>query len=172
MESTPSHRVVVQVFPAFANRLTRVWLRKVAELALSGTKGQALNSGDEIEAMNISLVIADDETVHNLNLEYRGLDETTDVLAFPLWESRETSVPDTDGFFLPPQEAGHVGEIVISYPQAARQARDGKKTVKSEMALLIVHGVLHLLGYDHADPQQEREMWARQDEILAALPER
>ena len=63
-----------------------------------------------------------------------------------------------------------MGEIVISYPQAARQAREGKRLIRAEMALLIVHGVLHLLGYDHADAQQESHMWARQDEVLTRVP--
>lgn len=162
MESTPSQRVDVQVFPAFARRLTKSWLRKVAE--------QALDTQNETRPLSISLVIADDETVHNLNREYRGVDETTDVLSFPLWESLQSEGPDTNGFFLPPEEATPVGEVIISYPQAARQAREGKKLIRAELTLLIVHGVLHLLGYDHADPQQERRMWARQDEVLARVP--
>ena len=162
MESTPSQRIDVQIFPAFARRLSKAWLRQVAE--------QALNNHDGGTPPIISLVIADDETVHYLNLEYRGLDETTDVLAFPLWNSSENADLDTGGFYLPPEENAIVGEIVISYPQAARQAREGKRPVRAEMALLIVHGVLHLLGYDHADPQQESDMWARQDEVLARVP--
>ena len=62
-----------------------------------------------------------------------------------------------------------MGEIVISYPQAVRQAREGKKPIRSEIALLIVHGVLHLLGYDHMDPREESAMWAKQDEVLTRL---
>ncbi len=162
MESTPSQRIDVQVFPAFAHRLSKAWLRKVAE--------QALGIQDEGMSPTVSLVIADDETVHHLNLEYRGLDETTDVLAFPLWTSAENAGLDAGGFYLPPGETAPVGEIVISYPQAARQAREGKRPLRAEMALLIVHGVLHLLGYDHADPRQESHMWARQDEVLARVP--
>ena len=162
LQSTPTRRVDVQVFPAYAHRLSKAWLRKVAE--------QALDSQDEGVSPTISLVIADDETVHDLNRDYRGLDETTDVLAFPLWESRYDEDTDAQGFSLPPDRSTPVGEIVISYPQAARQAREGKRPVRAEMALLIVHGVLHLLGYDHADPQQESDMWAKQDEILARVP--
>ena len=158
----PSQRIDVQVFPAFTGRLSKAWLRKVAE--------QALHTQGEGRPLNISLVIADDETVHNLNREYRDMDETTDVLAFPLWESRDNETPDADGFVLPSEETTPVGEIVISYPQAARQAREGKRLIRAEMALLIVHGVLHLLGYDHADAQQESHMWARQDQVLAKIP--
>ena len=162
MAHVPSQRIDVQIFPAFTNRLSKAWLRKVA--------GQALDNQGEGKALNVSIVIADDETVHSLNREYRNLDETTDVLAFPLWESRENQESGTDGFVLPAEETIPTGEIVISYHQAARQAREGKKLLRSEIALLIVHGVLHLLGYDHADVQQESQMWARQDEILARVP--
>lgn len=162
MEPAPSQSIDVHVFPAFVKRVSRTWLRRVAE--------QALDTQDKATPLSISLVIADDETVHDLNLEYRGLDETTDVLAFPLWESRENGDTDIHGFCLPPEETTPVGEIVISYPQAARQAREGKRPVRAEMALLVVHGVLHLLGYDHADQQQEGLMWAKQDEVLAKVP--
>ena len=63
-----------------------------------------------------------------------------------------------------------MGEIVISYPQAKRQAREARKPLKAELALLVVHGVLHLLGYDHAEPQEEKIMWAKQDRVLANVP--
>ncbi|MQF48513.1 rRNA maturation RNase YbeY [SAR202 cluster bacterium AC-647-N09_OGT_505m] len=162
LEYTPSSQIEVQVFPAFAGRLSKAWLRKVAE--------EALDIQDEVISPTVSLVIADDETVHNLNMEYRGLDETTDVLAFPLWTSTESANLNADGFFLPPEETAPLGEIVISYPQAARQAQEGKRPIRAEMALLIVHGVLHLLGYDHANPRQESHMWARQDEVLERIP--
>ena len=162
MVYVPSQRIDVQIFPAFVHRLSKAWLRKVTE--------QALDTQSEGDPLSISLVIADDETVHSLNREYRDLDETTDVLAFPLWESRENESPGANGFFLPAEETTPMGEIVISYPQAARQAREGKRLIRAEMALLIVHGVLHLLGYDHADAQQESHMWARQDEVLAKVP--
>ena len=135
-----------------------MWLRNVAS--------EALRSCEGTEALAISLVIADDETVRGLNREYRGLDETTDVLAFSLGGHEG----EGDQFPVHPEEAGPFGEIVISYPQAARQSREGRKPVKAEIALLVVHGALHLLGYDHADPQEERVMWAKQDQVLTGIP--
>ena len=162
LESAPSQEIDVQVFPAFARKVSRTWLRSVAE--------RTLQSCDTSPTLSVSLVIADDETVHQLNREYRDLDETTDVLAFPLGTSQEAEGVVAEGFSLPLEEAAPVGEIVISYPQAARQAREGKRRIGAEMALLVVHGVLHLLGYDHGDPQQEGRMWAKQDEILARVP--
>ena len=156
-----SQKVDVQIFPAFTHRLSKAWLRKVAE--------QALSVQCDGEPMNISLVIADDETVHDLNQKYRGLDETTDVLAFPLWESREDEGHSAEKFLLPTEEMITYGEIVISYPQAARQAKQARKLLRSEVSLLIVHGVLHLLGYDHTDREEESHMWAKQNEILAKV---
>lgn len=161
MGSAPFRTIDVQVFPAFTTRLTKVWLRDVAE--------HAMRAQESIMCQNISLVIADDETMQRLNFEYRELNQTTDVLAFPLCASSQSPDIEMQEFRLPPDEKVSMGEIVISYPQAVRQARDGKKTVKSEIALLIVHGVLHLLGYDHVNPIEENEMWAKQDEVLARL---
>ena len=135
-----------------------MWLKNVAAEALLSCEGT--------EALSISLVIADDETVRDLNREYRGLDETTDVLSFSLSETNGNG----GAFPIHPEEAGPFGEIVISYPQAARQSREGKKPVKAEIALLVVHGALHLLGYDHADPQEESVMWAKQDQVLTGIP--
>ena len=62
------------------------------------------------------------------------------------------------------------GEIIISYPRAVYQARKNKKPVKSEIVMLIVHGILHLIGYDHNSFNEEIEMWSRQDEILSLVP--
>ena len=162
MQSLPTQSVDIRVFPPFTRRVTRTWLRGVAQQALYSCCGGA-NVG-------VSLVIADDETVRDLNREYRGLDESTDVLAFSLNESQVDGEPAGQGFNLPPEESTIVGEVIISYPQAVRQAREQRKPVKAEMALLVVHGVLHLLGYDHAEPDQERRMWDKQAEILARVP--
>ncbi|MDE2861794.1 MAG: rRNA maturation RNase YbeY [Chloroflexota bacterium] len=160
MVQAPSRSIDVQVFPPYSRRLSRAWLREVVELAL--------DVRDEESPLSISLVVADDETVHGLNRDYRGLDETTDVLAFPLWESRSGEDNGVDG--LPPEVSAPVGEVIISYPQAARQAREARKLVRAEMALLVVHGVLHLLGYDHADDDDKQRMWAVQDDVLARVP--
>ena len=159
MVQAPSRSIDVQVFPAYSRRLSKAWLRDVAELAL--------DVRDEESPLCISLVVADDETVHGLNRDYRGLDETTDVLAFPLWESRNGDDDGTVG--LPPEASAPVGEVIISYPQAARQASEANKPVRAEVALLVVHGVLHLLGYDHADDDDKQRMWAVQDDVLARV---
>ncbi|MEE8442297.1 MAG: rRNA maturation RNase YbeY [Dehalococcoidia bacterium] len=160
--------VQVQVFPAFRRELSVPWLRRVAKQAL-------LNGGRTPYGM--SLAITDDETIRRLNREYRGLDETTDVLAFAFdhpgsfeGDGFPSDSADMGPFITPPEEAGFAGEVVVSYPTCQRQAAALGHAANDEMALLIIHGVLHLLGYDHATPEEEEVMKAREQEALAELP--
>jgi probable rRNA maturation factor len=71
------------------------------------------------------------------------------------------------GFVAAPEALSYLGDIVIAVPYSQRQAQELGRSLRDELRLLIVHGVLHLLGYDHATPDDEARMWARQDEILA-----
>ena len=121
-------------------------------------------------------MIADDEAVRRLNHDYRGLDETTDVLAFAFdhpghyeGDGVSPSLMGQEPFVAPPEYAGFIGEVIVSYPQCLRQAVALGHTTLDELALLITHGVLHLLGYDHATPQEEGDMKAREMKALAAL---
>ena len=131
------------------------WLRGVAEQALVA---QGAGSGVEL-----GLVIASQERVQGLNRSYRGKDEPTDVLAF---SAREEVGADFPPFVQPPDGVLHLGEVIISYPQAIMQAEEHQHSVKKEVAILIIHGVLHLLGYEHDEPERERQMRARETEIL------
>jgi len=106
----------------------------------------------------VSVLITDDEMVRRLNREYAGEDTPTDVLAFSLTEGEEFASPD---------DVLRLGEVIISYPTARRQADDAQRPVRDEIEHLLVHGVLHLLGYDHAEPAEEERM--REHELLAAL---
>ncbi len=102
----------------------------------------------------VSVALEDDQAVHELNLQYRSVDSTTDVLSF------EGGYPDPEtGFY-------HLGDIIISIPQTQKQAAEANHPFKQELALLIVHGILHLKGYDHAEPQEKVVMWKEQDQIL------
>ena len=162
----------VQVFPEFAGHVPEDWIAPLSERALALAAGETLDSG------LAGVVIADDETVRNLNLRHRGLDETTDVLAFSnISEGRfygdEPPQPadDAGAFVTPPGQPADIGEVVISYPQAVRQARQAGHSVRRELAALLAHGLLHLLGYDHEDPEDEAEMTARQEALMAEVPE-
>ena len=108
----------------------------------------------------VSVLITDDEMVRRLNREYGGEDTPTDVLAFSLTEGEEFASPD---------DVLRLGEVIISYPTARRQADDADRPVRDEIEHLLVHGVLHLLGYDHAEPAEEERMRGREHELLAAL---
>ncbi len=135
------------------------WLQKVMEKALS-----AENVPPEIE---ISLVITGQERIQELNRDYRGQDRPTDVLSFSLAE--EKTDEENEPFIGPPDGIIHLGEVIISYPQAAMQAAESGHSIRREMAVLIVHGVLHILGYDHEKAELEPTMQAREKELLAEV---
>ncbi len=122
--------------------------------------------------MELGLVIAGQERVQQLNRSYLGKDEPTDVLAFsmlpePLAISEFEA--DFSPFVQPPDGVLHLGEVIISYPQAVIQAEEHRHSVKREIAILIIHGVLHLLGYEHDKPELERQMKTREKEILSCI---
>src|SRR6267143_5141149 len=111
------------------------------------------------------VTLTGDENLREYNSRYRGLDEPTDVLAFA---AREQA---TDRRFqAPPGTEGWLGDIVISVPTARRQAKTAGHPVNDEMRLLAVHGFLHLLGYDHAEPAEEAAMTALTNRILTKAP--
>ncbi len=114
----------------------------------------------------VTLVIAHDELLHQLNLDYRGIDSPTDVLSFAAQEEAEGA----NVFISAPEALNYLGDVIISFPTAERQAAAVGHSVADELSLLTVHGVLHLLGYDHANADEEADMWARQSQILASLP--
>ena len=145
------------------------WLMRIAQAALD----VALNGTD---AAQMSLLITDDETVHGLNAQFRGLDEVTDVLSFSgdhagHWEGEAEPLEDTGGFdfVVPPGEPSPLGEVIVSYPQAQRQAEERGAPLEHELALLVVHGVLHLTGHDHLEPEETELMQSKERIALAAL---
>lgn len=111
---------------------------------------------DSAEA-DITIVLTDDSQLHELNREFLGVDAPTDVLSFPASESD----PETG--------AAYLGDILISVPRAAQQAQAAGHPVEAEVQLLVVHGVLHLLGHDHAEAEEKARMWAEQAKVLERL---
>jgi probable rRNA maturation factor len=111
------------------------------------------------------LTLTGDEHLREYNRRYRGLDETTDVLAFAAQEA-----PLDQRFQAPPGTEHWLGDIVIALPRARRQAREAGHSMNDEVRLLAVHGFLHLLGYDHAERAEEAAMTALTNRILAATP--
>ncbi len=126
--------------------------------ALETAAAAALRQQEVEPPAALSILLADDAELRRLNRDYRGYDKPTDVLSFP------------DGSDLP--EIGrYLGDIAISVPTAGRQAAAAGQSQLQELRLLVVHGVLHLLGHDHAEPAEKERMWAAQEAILAALGE-
>ena len=166
----------ISVDEPYQQELSEVWLRTVMEAALV----EALPQG---EPAQVGLVVTDDKTVQELNRQFRGLDEVTDVLSFSAshsghWEgdpqesdeaSPESVNSEELNFVLPPGEPSPLGEVIISFPQTIRQAQERNGPVEQELALLIIHGVLHLVGYDHMEPEDEAQMRAKERSALAAV---
>jgi len=107
--------------------------------------------------VDLAIVLGDDDYLHKLNLEFLDQDKPTDVLAFPA------------GHHDPDSGHRYLGDIIISYPRAENQAQIAGHPISSELILLTIHGILHLLGYDHDQPAKEAEMWQIQSEILSGI---
>lgn len=108
-----------------------------------------VDCSDECE---VSLLITDDESIRGLNKDFRGIDRATDVLSFPM------------------EEENMLGDIAISLDTAKRQSTDSGIAIEREVAFLFIHGMLHLLGFDHETGEaQEKEMFTLQEDILKKL---
>ena len=148
----------VLIDEGYEGYLEASWLQSLAEQVLV-----AQDAGSRVE---MGLVITSQERVQQLNRSYRGKDEPTDVLAFSVREEIDTELPP---FAQPPDGVLHLGEVIISYPQAVIQAEEHQHSVKREIAILIIHGVLHLLRYEHDKPELESQMKSREKEILSCI---
>ena len=127
--------------------LSKALVRRVADAMLREL---------DLEAAELSVLLTDDRTIHALNLEHREKDRPTDVLSFPLDDQPDASVPRL------------LGDVVISLDTAARQARGRKRELLAEVRFLLAHGILHLVGYDHAYPAQKRRMDAMTRRLVRA----
>ena len=115
-----------------------------------------------VENGEVSVTLTNNEYIHTLNKQYRGIDRPTDVLAFALNESEEPDVEDGP-------DVNVLGDLVISVERAKEQAADYGHSVKREIAFLTVHGMLHLLGYDHMEEEDRLEMEAEQRFVMEKL---
>lgn len=146
--------VEVHIPPPFHKLVPADLVRRAAVAVLAHEK--ITGSGE------LSVVITDDDEIHELNRRFRGVDAPTDVLAFG---GRDEDTP----FVTAPEAPLLLGDVIISCPRAQAQAEEAGHSLEAEIQLLVVHGVLHLLGYDHAQPEEKAVMWARQEEILNTL---
>jgi len=118
------------------------------------------------EEFEVSISFVNNQEMRSLNKEYRNIDKETDVLSFPLVEfiEEELNTEDEDAEYI--EEEIALGDIVISMEKAAEQSEEYGHSFKRELAFLLVHGMLHLLGYDHDEEASKGEIFDKQEEIL------
>jgi len=138
-------------------------LRDLAHKIINKELNELVNGENDIKSIEVSLTFVGPDEIRELNREYRDTDEPTDVLSFPLWEG------ENGRFVVPSSDWGEIalGDIVICPYVVAEFAEKFGKRPEDELMLIYVHGLLHLLGYDHATPEEEAVMWRKQAEYLS-----
>ncbi len=155
--SEPKITVEVEVEPQVDAHLDAEW-PELEELVTELVRHE-LPSG----SYSISVHLVGDDAMRTLNRDHRDIDQTTDVLSFPLHD------PNGMRFVLPPEHAVNLGDVVVSWPRVQAQAEEFGHAPRRELAYLIAHGVLHVLGYDHQVEADRQRMRAREEEALAEL---
>ncbi|MCH2531592.1 MAG: rRNA maturation RNase YbeY [Dehalococcoidia bacterium] len=159
--------IEITIQPEFKPYVKSSWLRSIIQHTLQQTNPTG--------SCSISLAITNDDTIRSLNQQFRNFDEVTDVLAFGNHGEFEDETVDSSleavEFPNPEDLLSHLGEVVLSYPQAQRQALENTVSIDSEIALLVIHGILHLLGYEHHTNDQEILMTDSQSKILRSFLE-
>jgi probable rRNA maturation factor len=145
-----NYLISVQVEGQFENKVDANALHR---LAIGVLKAEG-----RLGPLEMGVVVTTDDEVHTLNKAYLGHDYETDVLSFGM-ESEEE-------FVTPAERAEYLGDIVISYQRAAEQGPEYGHTAEQEVATLLIHGILHLLGYDDQDDESRERMHARQDSLM------
>ena len=181
LNNQQSHQVYLSVDEPFTNRIQKDILGDISDPSvedwLTSIAKKAMEVALEgIGSAQMSLVITGDDTIYSLNAQFRGLDEVTDVLSFSTkhgghWEGEGNTPKDVTefDFVMPPGEPFPLGEVIVSYPQAQRQVEERGGRLEHELALLVVHGVLHLTGHDHLEPNDTELMQSRERAALEKL---
>lgn len=151
---SPEHTILIQLEADFMgeNSVQRDRLEAAAQKVLE-------NEGLTSPSM-LTIVLCPNAYIQEMNLKYRGVDAPTDVLSFPA-----PALPDE----VAAAEGGYLGDIIISLPYIAQRAAEEGRSIHDDLMLMVVHGTLHLLGYDHDTPETQKNMWAVQDSILKSL---
>jgi len=151
------------------NRQESVAVDDTMEAMVGRIVEKVLEAEGSEEDYEVSISFVSDEEIRSLNKEYRGIDKATDVLSFPMLEfTEEEQEEEEEGVEYIDEEIA-LGDIVISMEKASEQAGEYGHSFERELAFLLVHGMLHLLGYDHEVEASEGEMFDRQEEILKEL---
>ena len=138
------------------NEITEEQIELIEQLLQHAAKEENVRDGAEV-----SITFVDNEKIREINRDYRGKDQPTDVISFALEEMGEEEI-EIVGADLPPV----LGDIIISAPKAREQAEEYGHSFMRELGFLVVHGFLHLLGYDHETEEEEKVMFAKQEQLL------
>lgn len=132
---------------------------RIDELEFSQLASFVLSEQKIADGAELTIVFVGEKAMEDLHVKWMGEPGPTDVLSFPMDELRPGTVDE-------PTPAGLLGDVVVCPAVAERQAAAAGHSAQEEMLLLTVHGILHLLGYDHAEPDEEKEMFALQRQLL------
>lgn len=153
------HTIDVQIEAPYSTEVSPGLLRKTVKATL---RHQQIE-----EPCELVVVVTNDETLHHLNQRYRSVDAPTDVLAFP--HESKGLVPSPATFVNAPGLPRYLGDVLISFSRAQAQAVEAGHKLDAELQLLVVHGVLHLLGYDDQTESERKRMWEAQRAILSEM---
>jgi len=152
----------MKIYVLFSDEQDKITLDFDAEKLAEDCTREALFEEEIEDDAEVSLTMVDNARIRELNAEFREIDRETDVLSFPMGDEEGFEVnPETDALLL--------GDIVISLEKAKAQSEEYGHSMKREVAFLIAHSLFHLLGYDHMTPEEEKEMFAKQENVLQRL---
>jgi len=157
-------KVVIQ------NKLKKRYLpvKDIKELISKAVKAALTEERIEYPVL-VSVLLVENDEIRRINAEYRKKDSVTDVLSFPMLDMEDGKFISEPGEMDMDQGRLFLGDIVISVPRAIEQAEAFGHSTERELAFLAVHGVLHLIGYDHNTTDREQKMKQRQEGILASI---
>lgn len=151
------------------NEQTVLVLKSEQEKLLEKTVLSCLKAENIDIACGINILLTDDISISKINLQFRNIDHSTDVLSFPMVNMKNGSILSDEGDFDLDEELLLLGDIVISIETAQRQAEGYGHALERELAFLTSHGVFHLLGYDHLEKDEETNMLEKQEAVLETL---
>ncbi len=152
----------MMIYVQFSDEQDKLTLDFDAEKLAEDCTREALIEEEIEDDAEVSLTFTDNAEIRKLNKQFRDIDRETDVLSFPMG--------DEDGFDVNPETNSLLlGDIVISLEKAKAQSEEYGHSMKREVAFLIAHSLFHLLGYDHMTPEEETEMFAKQEKVLQRL---
>lgn len=151
----------MKIYIDYSNEQDKLLPPEDFEQLIEQCTAAALDEENISDDAEVSVTLVDNERIRELNNEFRQIDRETDVLSFPMGDESFEVDPDNDAILL--------GDIVISLEKAQSQAEEYGHSFKREAAFLLTHSLFHLLGYDHMTPEEETEMFAKQEKVLEKL---